>query len=139
MEDPDFRARRAESRRAYMATNRERLNAQNRQRYATNPEFRTRSNAWNAKNGRRRKLMERYGISLEEFDHLLTEQRGACAICGRTFDRTPCIDHSHRTGKTRGLLCRKCNAGLGFYDDDPAFMGTAVAYLQYWKSKHAES
>jgi hypothetical protein len=88
---------------------------------------------------RRLKLKRKYGMSLEEFDRILAEQGGACAICGQTSNETLCVDHCHQTGKVRGLLCRRCNGGLGCYGDNPLFMSKAVAYLKYWKRRHSES
>jgi len=67
---------------------------------------------------------------------MVAQQNGRCAICERKPDQILCIDHSHETGKVRALLCRKCNTGLGCYDDDPAFARKAAAYLEYWKRRH---
>ena len=61
---------------------------------------------------------------------MLAGQGGVCAICKRKFDKTPCVDHCHSTGKVRGLLCRKCNIGLGFCRDDSNLMRAATAYLE---------
>ncbi len=137
--DPEFRARRAEYYRRYLAANRDKRNAAKREKYATDAEYRAKMIAFNIKNNRRNTLRRKYGISLAEFDRLLAEQDGACAICGRTSDETLCVDHCHQTHKIRGLLCRRCNAGLGCYDDDSEFMSKAAAYLTYWRRKHAQS
>lgn len=61
-----------------------------------------------------------YGITLEEYNRLSIRQNGVCAVCG-TFQPTKahsrlCVDHDHDTGKVRGLLCSKCNIGLGIYE-----------------------
>jgi len=58
---------------------------------------------------------KRYGITLEDYNELLIKQKGRCAICGslpkhRRLD----IDHDHKTGQIRGLLCNRCNQGLGY-------------------------
>jgi hypothetical protein len=135
-EDPEFRARKADYQRAYVAANRKWLNAQQRHRYATDPEYRAKLIASSIRHDRRLQLRRKYGMSLEEFDRLLAEQNQVCAICGRTSDKTLCVDHCHQTGKVRGLLCRRCNAGLGCYDDEPAFMSKAAAYLKHWRRKH---
>lgn len=73
-------------------------------------------------------LRFKYGIEPEEFDRLLTEQGGHCAICPATDDL--CVDHNHETGKVRGILCRHCNAGLGQFRDDLERMRAAVKYLE---------
>lgn len=60
----------------------------------------------------------KYGITNEEYDIFYKYQRGCCAICGKERD-VLCVDHDHRTGKIRGLLCRTCNYFLGVIHDDP--------------------
>ena len=61
---------------------------------------------------------------------MLARQRGACKICRRVRpSETLCIDHRHATGSVRALLCRKCNLGLGAYDDNPYWLVRAAAYL----------
>lgn len=75
-----------------------------------------------------------YGISQQEYEALLAAQGARCAICGSPDwpgkDNRPHVDHCHATGKIRGLLCGKCNAGLGNYDDDPARLRAAADYLE---------
>lgn len=68
----------------------------------------------------RRSHLRRYGIDAAQYDAMLSQQRGRCAICGggvscnktKYFD----VDHDHRTGKVRGLLCRQCNVMLGYIE-----------------------
>src|SRR6267142_1795993 len=57
-------------------------------------------------------------------------QENSCAICGVSFSRTPHVDHCHVTGKIRGLLCSKCNRGLGFFQDSVQTLESAVRYLK---------
>ena len=69
------------------------------------------------------KLKERYGITLEEYDTMLLEQNGGCKICGspdpkRKGSKHLVVDHCHDTGAVRGLLCYRCNVGLGNFEDD---------------------
>jgi signal transduction histidine kinase len=59
---------------------------------------------------------------------LLAEQGGGCGICGRK-DVQLCIDHNHRTGFVRGLLCVSCNAGLGLFQDSERCLANAIDYL----------
>lgn len=60
-------------------------------------------------------------------------QKGRCEICGayeRELKRRLCIDHNHKTGKLRALLCHNCNAAIGFLDDNPALCHQATKYLR---------
>jgi len=73
-------------------------------------------------------LRGRYGIGQADFDRLLAEQGGVCAIC-RAPD-TQHVDHDHRTGWVRGILCFNCNGGLGQFRDSPEFLAGAIMYLK---------
>jgi hypothetical protein len=73
-------------------------------------------------------LRRRYGIGQAEFDELLGEQGGVCAICGAPDPQH--VDHDHRTGRVRGILCFNCNGGLGQFRDDPVFLANAITYLK---------
>lgn len=77
----------------------------------------------------------RYGITKEDFDTRLALQDGGCAICGSTLLLS--VDHSHETGFNRGILCRRCNLGLGYFDDDPDTMLQAIEYLKtaHWSDQ----
>ena len=78
------------------------------------------------------RLKKKYGITMDEFDAMLEEQNGCCMICGRhntTQDNRFCVDHCHKSGKVRGLLCYPCNSGLGHFKDDIDMMFKAIAYL----------
>lgn len=67
-----------------------------------------------------------YGISVEEFRRLDEEQKGRCAICPNPHQA---IDHCHKSSLVRGLLCRSCNTGLGFFKDDVVLLQGAIEYL----------
>ena len=72
-------------------------------------------------------LKNTYNMTLEEYDILLQEQSGGCAICGKTGQLH--VDHSHITGKVRGLLCPTCNRGIGQLQEDSSLLRLAAAYL----------
>ena len=81
----------------------------------------------------RRVQLWKHGMSIEDYDTLLEKQNGVCAICmepetGVEGQRLA-VDHDHETGRVRGLLCRKCNLGIGNLDDDPSLLWKALEYL----------
>jgi hypothetical protein len=90
---------------------------------------------------RRANLLKRYGISFAEFESMLDNQDHKCEICGHhlclggTKAFLPNIDHDHRTGKIRGLLCNGCNIGLGGFRDKASALRSAIAYLAKYSSK----
>jgi hypothetical protein len=62
---------------------------------------------------------------------MLEEQEGVCYICKKAdYDRELGVDHDHTTGEVRKLLCRKCNMGIGYFDDNPDLLLKAVMYLK---------
>ena len=71
-----------------------------------------------------------YGISVEDYEEMLESQGGGCYICGiGPVGRALDIDHDHRTGKVRGLLCSNHNRALGLLGDDPDLLLAAHTYL----------
>lgn len=113
--------------------NRERLEAKRR-----DPEKWKRQSAEeyqrNERNRRDRDLRRKYGITIEDYDRMLAEQNGLCAVCrvvdhGRGPGTRLNVDHCHTSGAVRGLLCAACNKGLGNFRDEPAIMTRAIAYL----------
>ena len=71
-------------------------------------------------------------ISKAEYEALLQAQDNACAICLRSvkeINRTLDVDHDHATNKVRGLLCSKCNLGLGYFKDNINNLDSAKSYL----------
>lgn len=79
-----------------------------------------------------RNIAKKYGITGEQYLALYAFQGGKCAICKRATGTTRrlSVDHDHKTGKIRGLLCRPCNNMLGHGRDDPYFFYGAGVYLQ---------
>jgi hypothetical protein len=91
--------------------------------------------AYNAPNSARcRRCLENdhrvrtYGVTPDQFDAMMLRQAGCCAICQEPMG-IPAVDHDHDTGKVRGLLCRRCNTGIGMLADDPDRLLSAAAYL----------
>jgi hypothetical protein len=84
---------------------------------------------------RRSRWFKTYGLDESAAIALWQAQGCACAICRRpldllAFDRQSHVDHDHRTGAVRGILCLKCNPGLGAFDDNITFLEAAIAYLK---------
>lgn len=82
----------------------------------------------------------KYGIDVETFELYWHAQHGKCEICKGYMVRplkqrgqplnTACVDHDHKTGKMRALLCSRCNKGLGFFEDDINRLERAKKYLE---------
>lgn len=75
----------------------------------------------------------RYGLTKEDYDKLLVAQNYKCAICETSRDslaRGLVVDHDHATGIVRGLLCHRCNKGIGLLKDNTTALHNAVAYLK---------
>lgn len=75
-----------------------------------------------------RRLMATYGITLKQYNQLVEKQKELCLICSKKSKLF--IDHSHITGKVRGLLCSPCNLALGGFNDDKEIIANAVRYLE---------
>lgn len=106
---------------------------------ASNPEARRASMArWRRDNparyaeARRRYKLRTYGLDVEAYEALLVLQGGRCAICGdpEKDDWDLAVDHDHRTGVVRGLLCRRCNVGIGLLRDDAGVLASAADYVR---------
>jgi hypothetical protein len=108
-----------------------------KKRYAEDPEYRAkhvaRSRRYRAAHKeqlKERERLARYGLSQADYDAMLARQGGVCAICRKKSNRPLQVDHCHKTGKVRGLLCLNCNTALGRFHDDPDLMRAAIAYLE---------
>jgi hypothetical protein len=112
---------------AWRTKNRDKANEMSREWYARNPEKM-------ATIRRRWELKTKYGLTPEEFDVMLAAQEGKCRVCGtdkpmgqgQVFQ----VDHDHVDGHTRGLLCTKCNCGIGMFDDNPDLLIAAAMYIE---------
>lgn len=79
----------------------------------------------------RKQRLARVGLSVEQYDKMLLEQGGVCKVCGKPpKNRRLSVDHNHRTGAIRGLLCFKCNYGIGWFKDDAIVLRKAADYLE---------
>lgn len=75
--------------------------------------------------------LKKYGLTPEQFQEMLKRQDSKCAICGNHQQyRQLSIDHCHKTGKVRGLLCTSCNRGIGYFYDSPYRLKNAAKYLE---------
>lgn len=80
-------------------------------------------------------FMRRYGISAADYDAMLAGQGGVCAICGGVSYRNGLkvrlsVDHHHKSGKVRGLLCHSCNVAIGYAKEDPRVLMAIAKYLE---------
>lgn len=77
---------------------------------------------------RTRARLNKYNLTDDDYSALKMIQNGLCAIC---MEKHPLhIDHCHHTGVVRGLLCKKCNFGLGYFNDAPKNLLAAIKYLE---------
>lgn len=85
------------------------------------------------------KLKYKFGITLDQYNYILKQQKDSCKVCEKhksLFKKSFAVDHDHEaerlTGKIiiRGLLCPKCNVGLGQFDDSPTLLRQAANYLE---------
>ncbi len=90
------------------------------------------------KQQRKQRLKQKFGIDEKQYDSMLQEQGGVCAICGtaeyNSKNHRLAVDHDHATGAIRGLLCSMCNTSLGGFRDSPELLKRAADYLNKEKS-----
>ena len=74
----------------------------------------------------------KYGISLDHKNSMIQKQNGLCDICNKKMEGSNdfCVDHCHNTNEIRGILCRKCNLGIGHLDDSIDLLKSAIKYLK---------
>ena len=120
-------------RKKYRDEYREEINARHRAYRATHLEQRRAAARDYARAHPRRarnyQLWYRHGLTVADYRALRRQQHGCCAICGKKRWRLV-VDHNHKTGKIRGLLCNSCNSLLGFARDSTANLTAAVRYLR---------
>ena len=144
------------SARAYYERNKEKIAAAKKEKRQQNREqIDARKRAWERENPdkvamqrvRSRLRRERsrlnaglkfhYNVTADQYDRILAAQGGVCAICREPSDSARSkrlfVDHDHQTGTPRGLLCHRCNAGLGYFRERPELFHAAVDYLFAWE------
>ena len=79
-------------------------------------------------------LKRTYKISIEDYEKKLMEQNKSCAICKNlcSSGRKLAVDHNHKSGNVRGLLCNHCNRGLGYLKESPEIISNVLKYLKNW-------
>lgn len=88
------------------------------------------------RSARNTKLKVSYGITIDQYDAMILAQENKCLICdvymcGKTNGVRPCVDHSHdEIRKVRGVLCGRCNMGLGYFRENINFLSKAVEYMR---------
>jgi hypothetical protein len=113
-------------------------------RYECRSCFSKKGNQWasdnpdaSARHKRSHHLRKKFGITIDEQDAILTAQGGRCAICRMELldSKTLHVDHDHATNRIRGVLCIRCNVGLGSFKDNPDLL---IAASDYLRSHHHE-
>lgn len=114
--------------------NKDKVLERNRKWRVANPEkFKEGHKKWKKKNPdkvRSARLKYKYGITLEQYNSILSFQNSVCAICHRESYRNLVVDHCHRTGIVRGLLCDSCNVTLGLMGEDISSLERILSYLK---------
>lgn len=120
------------------------LDRENSRKWALdNPEKKKEANKnYRTKNKERYKIKQyenkmkirwnKFGFTSDDYNYMFDQQHGRCAICGKhqsEFTNRFHIDHNHKTDRIRGLLCFRCNVGIGFFNDDIDNLKKAIAYL----------
>lgn len=117
----------------------EKRNRRRRERYASDPDYREKRlkevkefRKRNPKYKRSNELKYKYGITYECFKRMRKDQNYKCKICTRKLENESqsYVDHCHETGNVRGILCNKCNFGIGHFDDDINQLKEAIKYLK---------
>jgi len=128
----------------YYQRHRDKVLAKHKELRQENPEkFRSWSKRYRENNpdsDRARHLMREYGITVEQYNAMEVQQGGVCAICKQpeTQERNGvkyrlAVDHCHKTGKVRGLLCFKCNSAMGSFEKRDVPLANVEKYLEVWK------
>ena len=117
-------------RKIYYENNKEEINERTRQ-------YRENNTAKIKRRQRKYNLKKRFGITEKEYWNMFTQQLGRCNICGREEReihhgkvKMLAVDHNHKTGNVRGLLCKQCNLMIGNSNENPLILINGIKYLQ---------
>lgn len=77
-------------------------------------------------------LKENFNIDEDRYNEILSKQKNRCAICGQIGSRNLAVDHNHKYGNIRGLLCNNCNSAIGHFHENIFIMLKAICYLIYY-------
>ena len=125
-----------QSKKKHWAENKEKYKLANKKYRAANKEKVKETNRiwWRA--NKQRIAAAKYGLTLEQYQILVEESQGFCPICNVALDfekkgsAQACIDHNHKTGEVRKLICNRCNLLLGKAEDSPVLLRKAADYLE---------
>lgn len=124
----------ANKKKQWAIANPEEAKLENKKRYAARAEKQKaqKKEQYTPELGRARNLFSKYKITIDEFETLKLSQNNCCAICRISLvnENKPHVDHSHKTGKIRGILCHLCNPGLGMFKDSIEILQAAQDYLK---------
>jgi DNA-directed RNA polymerase subunit RPC12/RpoP len=90
-----------------------------------NKNFQYYKNSWRAYD-----LKKKYNLSVDQFEEMMKAQNYKCHICKKSLKKYSAVDHNHKTRKVRGILCRKCNLGLGSAKDNVKILKNMIKYLE---------
>ena len=143
LQDKEYKERRAKSVKAWYLANKDKKYEYNKNWAKKNSDKMVEyQKQWAKRNPdkyrekNRRRNLSQFGITTEDYAELLNSQGDVCAICRKTCKtgRRLAVDHNHKTGKVRGLLCNNCNQGLGKFKDSKELIMQAYEYLKRFNS-----
>lgn len=131
--NPEYKERQNENAKKWREKNKERVKLVDRERHKKNnqdPEYR--------KKRRNAALKRNYDIDLDKYAEMLKSQNGRCVICSREpyQNKNLHVDHCHKTGRVRGLLCARCNWYLATIEKDDNVIMKIIGYLYFRNSKN---
>jgi hypothetical protein len=128
------REQRAEYNRVYRTLHKEKISIS-----AKSYRLRHDPKEWSEKN-RASHIKVKYGLTIDDYNAILSAQGGVCAICKRAdWNRKgPQIDHDHQTKRVRGILCASCNTAIGFIKENPIIAWGMAEYLKKKCNRHPE-